>query len=177
MALSRLIARPLLASYFVANGVNDIPHAPQLAQQVAPVTERIAPLVENAAPAQVTVPKDPVLWVRAAGAVQVAAGVALALGKMPRLSSAVLGATLIPSTAARYRFWEVTDKQEKSEQLPHFVKNAALGGGLLIAALDTEGKPGLAWRAGRAAKDARREARHLATAARREAKLVKAQVT
>jgi putative oxidoreductase len=172
MALSRLIARPLLASYFLANGTNDITHAPQLAQQAAPVTEKIAPLVENATPDNVHVPQDPVLWVRAAGAVQVAAGLALALGKAPRLSSAVLGATLIPSTAARYRFWEVTDKQQKSEQLTHFVKNAALGGGLLIAALDTEGRPGLAWRAGRAAKDAKREARHLAKAARSEAKLV-----
>ena len=50
-------------------------------------------------------------------------------------------------------------------------------GGLLIAAGDTEGKPGVAWRARRAAKDARREARHLAATARREAKLAKAQLT
>ena len=177
MALSRLIARPMLASYFVANGANDITNAPALAAQAAPVTEKIAPMVENAAPGNVTLPRDPVLWVRAAGAVQVAAGLALAFGKMPRLSSAVLGATLIPSTAARHRFWEYSDKTQRAEQMNHFIKNAALGGGLLIAALDTEGKPGLAWRAARAGKDAKREARHLAASARREAKLVKAQVS
>ncbi|WP_435771248.1 DoxX family membrane protein [Nocardioides sp. SYSU DS0651] len=176
MALSRLIARPLLATYFVANGANDITNAPALAAQAAPVTGKIAPMVENAAPGSVSVPQDPVLWVRAAGAVQVAAGLALALGKMPRLSAAVLGATLIPSTAARYRFWEASDKTERAEQMNHFVKNAALGGGLLIAALDTEGKPGLAWRAARAGKDARREAKHLARSARREAKLMKAEL-
>ena len=177
MALSRLIARPLLATYFVANGANDITNAPALAAQAAPVTEKIAPMVENAAPGNVTLPKDPVLWVRAAGAVQVAAGLALAFGKMPRLSSVILGATLIPSTAARHRFWEYTDKTERSDQMSHFVKNAALGGGLLIAALDTEGKPGLAWRAARMSKDAKREARHMAKTARREAKLMKAELT
>ena len=40
-------------------------------------------------------------------------------------------------------------------------------GGLLIAAVDTEGKPGVAWRTRRAAKDVRREARHLAAGAAR----------
>ena len=38
-------------------------------------------------------------------------------------------------------------------------------GGLIIAAGDTEGQPGVAWRTRRAAKDARREARHLAARA------------
>ena len=50
-------------------------------------------------------------------------------------------------------------------------------GGLMIAGLDTEGRPGLAWRARRAAKDARREAKHLAASARREAKLAAAQIS
>jgi hypothetical protein len=49
-------------------------------------------------------------------------------------------------------------------------------GGLIIAAGDTEGKPGVAWRARRAARDARREAGHLAGTARREAKLAAAQL-
>jgi putative oxidoreductase len=49
-------------------------------------------------------------------------------------------------------------------------------GGLIIAAVDTEGRPGVAWRARRAAKDARREASHLAATARREAKLAAAQI-
>ena len=89
----------------------------------------------------------------------------------------MLAASLVPSTAARYRFWEASDPAERREQLTHFFKNVSLTGGLLIAAGDTEGKPGLAWRAGRAARDARREARHLAHNAKREAKLVKAQLT
>ena len=39
-------------------------------------------------------------------------------------------------------------------------------GGLLLAAVDTEGRPGVAWRARRAAKDVRREAQVLAQQAR-----------
>jgi len=158
MALSRLIARPLLASYFLANGAQDLKDAPALAAQVAPVTEAVAPVVDNATPPNVTVPRDPVLWVRVSGAVQLLAGLALATGRFPRLSAAALGATLVPSTAARHRFWEATDKEERREQLTHFLKNAALAGGLMIAALDTAGKPGLAWRTKHATHDVRREA-------------------
>ena len=47
----------------------------------------------------------------------------------------------------------------------------------MIASGDTEGQPGVLWRTRRAAKDARREARHLARSARREAALAKARVT
>jgi hypothetical protein len=50
-------------------------------------------------------------------------------------------------------------------------------GGLLLAAVDTEGKPGVAWRARRAAADVRREAKVLAKSARREARLARAQLT
>jgi putative oxidoreductase len=75
----------------------------------------------------------------------------------------VLGASLLPSTAAHHRFWEASDPAERKAQLVHFAKNASLAGGLLIAALDTAGKPGLAWRASHAAHDARREATLLGT--------------
>ena len=46
----------------------------------------------------------------------------------------------------------------------HFFKNVSMLGGLLIAAVDTEGKPGLAWRAKNAAEH--RQARGQAPAAR-----------
>lgn len=176
MAVTRLLARPLLASFFVVNGVNSVRHAREIAPQAAPVTDTLAPLAQKAAP-NATLPKDPATWVRANGAAQIVAGAALATGRFPRIASAVLAVTLVPSTAARYRFWEAADAHERAEQQTHFLKNAALAGGLMIAAGDTEGQPGLAWRARRAAKDARREAHHLAHSAKREAKLVRAELT
>ena len=108
---------------------------------------------------------------------QIAGGLTLATGRAPRLSAALLAATLVPTTAAAHRFWEIDDKEERTQQQMHFFKNVSLFGGLVIAAGDTDGRPGVAWRARRAAKDARRETRHLAATARREARLAKAQLT
>ena len=176
MSLSRLIARPMLASMFVVGGVNSLRNADKLAPRAEPVTDRVVPLIAKAAP-QLPIPQDPVTLVRLNGAAQLVAGLALATGRAPRLSSAVLAATLLPTTAAGHRFWEESDEGAKAQQRIHFFKNVSMLGGLLISAGDTDGKPGVAWRTRRVAKDARREAKHLASAARREAKLAKAQLT
>ena len=108
----------------------------------------------------------------------VGAGSLLALGKLPRLASTVLAATLVPTTVAAHSFWQEQDPEVRAKQKVQFLKNLGLLGGLLLAAVDTEGKPGLAYRAHmvnasahRAARQTRREARHVAHAAAREAKL------
>jgi uncharacterized membrane protein YphA (DoxX/SURF4 family) len=88
----------------------------------------------------------------------------------------VLAASLLPTTAAGHRFWEVEDKTQRTQQQLHFFKNVSVVGGLIIAAGDTDGKPGVAWRARRAARDARREATRLAHDARRETKLARARL-
>ena len=64
----------------------------------------------------------------------------------------------MPTTYAGHPFWEETGPGQARRSGSHFLKNLGLLGGLLLAAVDTEGKPGLAWRAQRAAKDARRAA-------------------
>ena len=122
-----------------------------------------------------TLPKatDPKTLVRINAAAQIAAGLALATGRMPRLSALTLAATLVPTTAAGHRFWEESDPDAKANQRTHFFKNVSMLGGLMIAAVDTEGRPGLAWRAKRAARDVRREAKHVRKSATREAKLAR----
>jgi putative oxidoreductase len=176
MTVSRLIARPMLASMFLVGGFNAVRNADKLAVKAAPVTDRVVPLVKRAVPS-LPIPSDPVTLVRLNGAVQLTAGAALATGRVPRVSAAVLALSALPVTAAGHRFWRESDPAVRAQQRVHFFKNVSMLGGLVIAAGDTEGKPGVAWRTRRAAKDARREARHLATAARREAKLAKARVT
>jgi len=175
MSLSRTIARPMLASMFVVGGVNALRNASELAGKAGPVTDKVVPLAHKAAP-QLPIPEDPVTLVRVNAVVQLGAAAALATGRVPRLSATVLAASLIPTTAAAHRFWEADDKQARTQQRLHFFKNVSMIGGLIIAAGDTDGKPGVAWRARRAARDARREARHLAQSARQEAKLAKAKV-
>ncbi|HET6940278.1 MAG TPA: DoxX family membrane protein [Nocardioides sp.] len=174
MAISRLFARPMLASMFIAGGLDSVRNAEQKAAAAQPVTDRLVPLLQRVVP---QLPSDPATLVRINGAAQLAAGIALAAGKAPRISATVLAATLIPTTAAGHRFWEREDPAERAQQRVHFFKNVSMLGGLIIAAGDTEGQPGVVWRTRRAAKDARREARHLARSARREAALAKAKVT
>ncbi len=79
------------------------------------------------------------------------------MGWWPRLSAAVLAGTLVPTTLAGHRFWEIEDKQERAQQRIHFLKNVTMLGGLLIAAADTAGDPSLAWRGRHAARDAHRD--------------------
>lgn len=176
MTLSRLIARPMLSSIFLVGGVNALRNAPALAAKAEPVTNKMLPLAQRVLP-QAPLPKDPETWVRINAAAQIAAGLALATGRAPRFSAGVLATTLLPTTAAGHRFWRVDDPTTRNQQRLHFFKNVSLLGGLVIAAGDTDGKPGIAWRARRAAKDARHEAKHLAATARREARLAKAQLT
>jgi putative oxidoreductase len=167
MTATRLVARPLLASMFVVGGVNALRNASGMAEKAKPVTDRVRPALEKAVPQASVLPQDPESLVRINGAAQVVAGLALATGRLPRLSSTVLAASLIPTTAAGHRFWEEDDPAAKSAQQIHFFKNLSMLGGLMLAAVDTEGRPGLAWRARHGARAARREAKHL----RREARL------
>lgn len=174
MAISRLFARPMLASMFITGGLDSVRNAQQKAPAAQPVTDRLVPLLQKVVP---QLPSDPVALVRINGVAQVVAGVALATGRAPRISALVLAASLVPTTAAGHRFWEKQDPAERAQQRVHFFKNISMLGGLIIASGDTEGQPGVLWRTRRAAKDARREARQLARGARREATLARARLT
>ena len=91
MTLSRLIARPMLASMFVVGGANSLKAASGKADAAEPVTDHVVAFVRKIAP-QVPIPSDPATLVRVNGAVQILAGLALATGRAPRLSAAVLAA-------------------------------------------------------------------------------------
>jgi putative oxidoreductase len=173
MTVSRLIARPMLASIFIVGAANALKNASLPASKAAAVTDRIVPLAKKAG---IPLPEDPETLVKINAGVQIAAGLALATGRAPRLSAAVLAASLIPTTAAGHRFWELEDPAQRTQQKLHFFKNVSVVGGLIIAAGDTEGRPGVAWRARHGVRDARREAKRLAHDARREAKLARARI-
>ena len=156
MTVSRTIARPMLASIFVVGAATALKNTSGPAAKADPVTSRLVPLARKAG---IPLPEDPETLVKLNAGVQIGAGLALATGRMPRLSAAVLAGSLIPTTAAGHRFWEHDDEATRTQQRLHFFKNVALIGGLIIAAGDTEGRPGVAWRARHAAKDAKREAK------------------
>lgn len=168
----------MLASIFVVGGINALRHADAHATKARKITDKVVPIAQRTAPAATSaVPSDAVSLVRINAVTQIAAAAALATGRLPRVSAGVLAATLVPTTLAGHAFWDETDPQARNLQRIQFVKNTSILGGLLLAGVDTEGKPGLAWRARRAAADVRRESRRLARDARREARLAKAQLT
>jgi uncharacterized membrane protein YphA (DoxX/SURF4 family) len=172
MTVVRALARPLLSMIFVVQGANSIRNPEPLVPKAQPVTDRLVPMVKKVAPPQVSdrIPETTVNLVRLNGAVQVLGGLALATGKGRRLGAATLAATLVPVTVAGHPFWQMKDKDSRQAQRIQFMKNLGLLGGLLLAAVDTEGKPGVAWRATHGAKAAKRETKRGAKAAKREAK-------
>jgi putative oxidoreductase len=160
MPLLRAVARPMLASIFVIQGFDTLRRPERVAALAEPVVRPVADRVA-------AVPNKTEQAVRLSGAVQVAAGTLLALGRWPRLSALAIAATLVPTTLAGHRFWEAEDEQDRAQQRVHFLKNASMLGGLLITAADTAGQPSLAWRGRHAA----RAARHDVSLATRTAKL------
>ena len=85
----------------------------------------------------IPLPVDDELIVRANGAAQLTAGTTLALGIKPRLSAAVLAASLLPTTVAGHAFWTIEDPLERRSQELQFLKNLAMLGGLLFATIDS----------------------------------------
>jgi uncharacterized membrane protein YphA (DoxX/SURF4 family) len=117
----------------------------------AKVADDVAPMIAEALRLPVS---DTVTLVRINGGVQVVAGTMLALGKARRLSALTLAASLIPTTYAGHRFWEEVDEERRAHQRIQFLKNAAMLGGLMLAAGDTGGRPSVPWQAKRAARHA-----------------------
>lgn len=165
----RLVARPMLASMFLMGGVDALSNP----GQKAPVADDVTKPLGEVVPALRDV--DPEVLVRANGAAQVLGGTLLALGKMPRTASTVLAASLVPTTLAGHRFWEEQDAGARTNQQIHFFKNVSMLGGLMVAAMDTEGRPGLAWRAGHALEHAERQVEHTRREARLARRLAKAE--
>jgi len=142
--LLRRLARPLLATAFVYDGVDTLMNPEPRAKAAAALPESVA----NRLPA------DPDTVIKVNAVAQVSGGVLLALGKAPRLASIVLAASVLPSTVTQQNFWAEPDPEKKLAKRTAFLKDVSLLGGLLIAGADTAGKPSLGWRGKRAARSA-----------------------
>lgn len=121
----------MLASMFVYGGANSLRNA----SAMAPKAEPVADLLHKVAP---DVKVSDANLVRINGAIHVAAGTALATGRLPRLSALVLAGTLVPTTAVGHPFWSQGDPAARKNQTIHFLKNVSMIGGLLMATLDPD---------------------------------------
>ena len=129
MKMVRTLARPLLAGVFLAGGMDVLKNPEPRAKVAKPVVDRVASVVSLA-------PSDPVTAVKLNAMVQVGAGGLLAAGIMSRLAALALATSMVPTTLAAHRFWEIEDPTQRSMQRTQFLKNSAILGGLLVVALD-----------------------------------------
>jgi putative oxidoreductase len=130
MTVLRVIARPLLASMFVAGGVASL----KSAREMAPAANDTSDALKQT----LGVSASPADLVRLNGAVHVVAGLALATGRFPRLASLALASTMPATTLAGHAFWNESDPAARANQRIHFLKNLSMTGGLLMASLDPD---------------------------------------
>ena len=113
-----LTARVLIAVVFLLNGSGII-------DQSLPARE----LVERGIPASLV----PIMML-SGRALELIAGVTLALGIVPRLSAMALFVFLVPATFVSHSFWLAAGTPAFQGQLINFCKNIAILGGLLFIA-------------------------------------------
>lgn len=152
MSPIRSLARPMLAATFVLDGVAGL--------------RKPGPRVDAVRAAGLTEPEK---LVQVSAATTLVSGLCLATGRLPRLSSAALAATLVPSTYVRHPFWSESDTQARQSQQLLFLKNLSLVGGLLLAAADTGGRESIPHKAGRLSNKASKKASKQASQVRKQA--------
>lgn len=147
--LIRRVARPMLATTFIARGVDSLRSPKPAADAARPTLDGLSKLPDPVGP---NVPTDAETVAKVTAGVQIGAGLLLATGKLPRLASAALAFSVVPGSLGAHAFWNETDPERKANERRAFLADVSLIGGLIIAAVDTEGKPSLGWRGRRAAR-------------------------
>jgi uncharacterized membrane protein YphA (DoxX/SURF4 family) len=146
--LIRRIARPMLSAAFISRGVEALRSPKPAADAARPTLEGLSKLPDPVGP---NVPNNAETVARVTAAVQIGGGLLLATGKLPRIASAALALSVVPGSLGGHTFWSETDPERKAQERREFITDVSLIGGLIIAAVDTEGKPSLGWRGRRAA--------------------------
>src|SRR5690625_1036269 len=142
MSLSRRLARPLLASSFIASGVDALLRPDSHVERF----QAVEPALEKAG-VPPAIASDTRLLVRVSGGVTAVAGLMVAANRNPRSAALTLAVITVPVTLVNNPVWTAASKERKKEMRRGLLTGASLLGGLLIAALDRDGKPSLAWRA------------------------------
>jgi uncharacterized membrane protein YphA (DoxX/SURF4 family) len=139
----------MLATTFIARGVDALRSPKPAADAARPTLDTLSKLPEPVGP---NVPTNAETVARVNGAVQIGAGLLLAAGKLPRFASAALALSVVPGSLGAHAFWNEHDPERKAGERRAFLADVSLVGGLIIASVDTEGKPSLGWRGRRAAR-------------------------
>ena len=147
--LIRRIARPMLATTFITRGVEALRSPKPAADAARPALEGLSKLPD---PVGANVPTNAETVAKVTAGVQIGAGLLLAAGRLPRISSAALAVSVVPGSLGGHAFWNETDPTRKAAERRALFTDVGLIGGLIIASVDTEGRPSLGWRGRRAAR-------------------------
>ncbi|GAA2179571.1 hypothetical protein GCM10009785_06730 [Brooklawnia cerclae] len=174
MSLLRFAGRVLYSAFFVADGYQLLTKPDQHADELGPTVDRVVPAVQSVLPPDAAdrVPEDLRTWTRLLGIAQIVGGIAYATGFARRPGAVLLTVATVPRVVSAAGSRDSAD----------ILTSAALLGAGVVATQDTNGRPGLRWRAqqsraaieGRASsasksagKQAGRRARALKRAAKR----------
>ena len=138
--LLRKIARPLLATWFIRDGLDAARHP-----GVHVVTARSA--VDQATNALGRAPltdRQLRTIVQLHGGLTVAAGFSLAVGRTPRVAALTLAALSLPLAVAEQPF--TSGPRSRADRTEPFVRRLGAIGAALLAGVDYEGRPGMSWR-------------------------------
>ncbi|PJI95221.1 DoxX family membrane protein [Luteimicrobium subarcticum] len=139
--LLRHVARPLLAAPFVLDGLDAALRPARHVVAAEATVEKLSARVPSVPPVS---RRNLTLAVRVHGAVTAVAGLALAFHKSPRSAALLLAALTAPLAIADEPF---TGRPEtRRDRAKPFVHDLGLLGAALLAAADTEGRPGVVWR-------------------------------
>jgi putative oxidoreductase len=110
-----LIGRLLFGGFFLYNGINHFKNRGQMAQYAA---SKGVPQSNTA--------------VAATGALLVFGGASIITGILPKLGTAAIAAFLGGVSPVMHDFWQVENDEQRTNQMIHFSKNAALLGADLV---------------------------------------------
>ena len=138
--LLRKIARPLLATWFIRDGLDAARHP-----GVHVVTARGA--VDQATNALGRAPltdRQLRTLVQVHGGLTATAGLCLAVGRTPRVAALTLAALSVPLAVAEQPF--TAGPRSRADRTEPFVRRLGAIGAALLAGVDYEGRPGMGWR-------------------------------
>lgn len=139
----------MLAAAFISQGTESLRRPMSAADAARPTLAGLRKLPD---PLGSWVPGDPETFAKITAATQIGGGLLLATGRLPRLASAALAATVLPANLGMHMFWSETDPVSRARKRRDFMVDLSLLGGLIIASADTAGKPSLSWRGRRAVR-------------------------
>ncbi|GAA3815079.1 DoxX family membrane protein [Cellulomonas soli] len=157
--LLRRVARPLFATWFVAEGVDVVrhpaPHADEIRATLARLPAGLLPPSFDAEPTDGQLR----LAARVHGAALAVAGLMVVGGKAPRTAALALAALTAPLVVANLPDRKGGhDREQRRNRRDRLVQAVTFTGAALLVAADREGRPGIAWRVEQA-RTARADAR------------------